>query len=145
MSPKVLETEARKKVAAARQSEQAILELVETVIAGWNSHDMKVFASPFAEDADFVNVAGQWLRGRQEIADRQDERFRSSRLRADRISIRFVRPDVAVVHFRWETAGDRGPDGWGVAVRHGITTFLASEDQGRWRFDAAQNTDSQPN
>lgn len=141
MSPKVMDTEARTRIAEERRSEQAILELIETLIGGWNRHDMKIFALPFAEDADFVNVAGQWLRGRAEICDRHAERFRSSRLRADRISIRFVRTDVAVVHFQWELAGELGADGQGLPPRHGITTLVASEQKGRWRFDAAQNTD----
>lgn len=145
MSPKVLDTEARSRISTERRSEQQILELVETLVGGWNRHDMKIFAAPFAEDADFVTVAGRWLRGRRELADCRAERFRSSRLRADRISIRFLRPDVAVVQFQWELAGDLGPDGKGIPVRHGITMMIASEEQGRWRFDAAQNTDLQPN
>jgi len=104
-----------------KKPEQQILDLVESLLGG----DLK----GFADDADYVTVAGEWLRGRRELAGR----FRSSTLRADRISIRFLRPEVAVVHFQWETAGE--------PVRQGITTILASEDRGRWRFDAAQNTD----
>jgi uncharacterized protein (TIGR02246 family) len=145
MSPKTLEGAARARAAAAGRSEQSILELIETFVAGWNAHDMEVFSAPFAEDADFVNVAGAWWRGRREIADRHGERhrtrFKSSRIRAERTSIRFIRPDVAVVHLQWELAGDTGPDGRSTAVRHGLLTFLASEERGRWRFDAAQNTD----
>ena len=145
MSPRTLDTAARSHAAAEERSQQALLELVESFVAGWNRHDMKQFSAPFAEDADFVNVAGTWWRGRQEIADRHAERhrtrFKTSRLKADRTSIRFIRPDVAVVHLQWELEGDLGPDGRNTAVRRGILTFLASEERGRWRFDAAQNTD----
>ena len=146
MSPTVMDAEARKRTQQAVQAEQAILELVETLVGGWNRHDMTIFSSPFAEDADFVNVCGMWARGRREIADGHGERhrtrFKNSRLRADRISIRFLRPDVAVVQVQWELAGDLGPDGNGLPVRHGVMTLVSSAQGGRWQFDAAQNTDS---
>ena len=126
MSTKALETDLRPR------AEAAILNVIETLIAGWNAHDPKIYASVFAEDSDYVTVAGEWLRGRSELSGQ----FRSTTLRTDRISIRFIRPEVAVVHFRWEREGD--------PVRQGMTTILASEDRGRWRFDAAQNTDIHP-
>jgi uncharacterized protein (TIGR02246 family) len=145
MSPKTQGTEARRRAARAAGAETEILNLIETVIGGWNHHDLKVFASPFGEEADFVTVAGRWWRGREEIADRHAEahrtRFGRSRVKAQRTSIRFIRPDVAVVHLEWEMSGDLGPDGRGIPLRRGLITFLASEDYGRWQFDAAQNTD----
>lgn len=33
----------------------------------WHRHDMPSFARLYAPDADFVNVIGQWLRGRAAI------------------------------------------------------------------------------
>jgi hypothetical protein len=40
--------------------------LVQEMQAAWNTHDMKRFAACFAEDADFVNVAGAWVKGRDD-------------------------------------------------------------------------------
>ena len=44
---------------------------VRQVVSGfaetWNHHDMEAFGKLFAPDADFVNVGGSWLKGRQDI------------------------------------------------------------------------------
>ena len=38
--------------------------VAEGLVQAWNAHDMKAFASFFADDADFVNVAGlRWKGG----------------------------------------------------------------------------------
>lgn len=47
--------------------ETSVQGLVREAEAAWNTHDIKRFAACFAEDADFVNVAGAWVRGRDEI------------------------------------------------------------------------------
>src|SRR4051812_41806498 len=105
MSPKPLERAAR-----TADAEAAILNLIETLIAGWNAHDAKIYASAFAEDADYVTVVGHWWRGRAETIDRHAEvfrdRFSRSRVRSEGVSVRFVRPDVAVAHLQWEMTGD---------------------------------------
>lgn len=65
--------------------------LVREVQAAWNTHDMKRFAACFAQDADFVNVRGVWMRGRDEIEERHSashaERFKNSREEDGRLEI----------------------------------------------------------
>jgi uncharacterized protein (TIGR02246 family) len=119
-----------KRGAQVASAETAILHLLETFTDGWNRRDLAAVASPFSEEADFITVTGLWWRGRAEIAERHRTRFRPGRLNSEGVSIRFLRPDVAVVHLQWESGGGKG-----------ILTFLASEENGRWQFDAAQNTD----
>jgi uncharacterized protein (TIGR02246 family) len=124
--------------------EEAILRTIESFMDGWNRHDMAAHTSVFAENADFVDVNGLLMRGRQEIAAEQGKRhlarFMKSTVKALNISTRFIRPDIAVVHYMWEMEGDAGPDGKGMPVRRGIFTFVMSDQGGRWIFDAAHNT-----
>jgi hypothetical protein len=55
---------------AGQNSDQApIRQTVMRLQEAWNRHDMKAFANLFAEDADFVNVAGAWWKGRAEIEE----------------------------------------------------------------------------
>lgn len=126
-------------------AEEQITRAAEAFEAGWNAHDLAAASAFFDEDADFVNVVGQWWRGRDEIVARLREchvdRFRDSTLRIPSVSIRFLRFDVAVVHLTWTLAGDRGPDGAGLPLRRGIITLTTSHRKGRWRCDAAQNTE----
>jgi hypothetical protein len=44
--------------------------LVTRLENAWNSGDGPAFVAPFAEDADFVNVLGMHVRGRDAIAAR---------------------------------------------------------------------------
>lgn len=129
----------------AATAEEQITTAIEAFEEGWNRHDMAAAFSCFAEDADFVNVVGQWWRGRHEIVERLEachrDRFRDSALEIASVSIRFLRFDVAVVHLAWKLQGDRGPAGKGLPLRRGIITLATSRQKGRWIFDAAQNTE----
>jgi uncharacterized protein (TIGR02246 family) len=126
-------------------AEEAITRAIEAFEDGWNRHDLAAAFAWFAADADFVNVAGQWWRGRAEILERlgacHRDRFSESTLRITSVSIRFLRDDVAVVHLAWTLANDRGPDGRGLPLRRGILTLTTSRLKSRWSFDAAQNTE----
>jgi len=56
----------------SRKQAEALVAQLQTA---WNAGDGTAFAAPFAEDADFVTVAGMHVRGRQAIADNHDRIF----------------------------------------------------------------------
>src|SRR5215213_5102278 len=47
--------------------ETALRQIVQQLQDGWNAHDGKAFAAPFATDADYVIVNGMKIKGREEI------------------------------------------------------------------------------
>jgi uncharacterized protein (TIGR02246 family) len=108
-------------------------------VAAWNAHDMKRFASLFSEDADFVNVAGMWWHGRDEIernhAVVHASRFRESVLDASLAAFKEVSPNVGVAHVTWRL------DVGGV-VRRGVFTWTLQERDGAVEIVAAHNTDT---
>jgi uncharacterized protein (TIGR02246 family) len=114
----------------------------------WNRHDMKSFANLFVEDADFVNVIGLWWHGRAEIHKAHEAihatRMKNSKLVAIETAVRVVRPDVAVVHVRWQLSGDTGIDGVSLPLREGILSFVTVSTGGQWLVSSAQNTDIVP-
>jgi len=120
--------------------------LAEAWMAAWNAHDMDAAAELFAPDVEFVNVAGLWLRGREEFLDHHRRihamQMRNSRLAHLATSIRSIRDDLALIHLEWLMEGDRERDGAPrAAPRRGIFTWLAArEDDGVWRIIAAHNT-----
>ncbi len=130
------------------QDEAAIRGIVDQFAASWNRHDPEALAALFADDADFVNVIGLWWRGRAEIAERMRGNhatiFRESRLTPDQTRVRFLRPDVALVHTTWELAGQRTRDGRAVPPRTGIATFVLAKRDGTWSISAFHNTDVVP-
>jgi uncharacterized protein (TIGR02246 family) len=112
------------------RAEEEIERLLQSFVDGWNRRDAEACFSDFAPAADFVDAAARWWRGRREIVERHAALPPDGALRIDRVSIRFLRPDVAVVHAGWERGG-----------RRGLMTLVTSRERGRWGIDAAQNSD----
>lgn len=124
-----------------RTDEAAIRQIVRQVQDGWNSHDGKAFAAPFAPDADYVVVNGMSLKGREAIENGHTAIFstiyKDSRNVGTVKSVRFLRPDVAVVHVEWNLEFRAGGE-----ERRGraMNTMVMTKDGGRWNIVAFQNT-----
>jgi len=115
--------------------------LVAGLAAAWNQHDMQAFGSLFHDDAAFVNVAGVYLRGREEIerahAAVHAGPFRNSALIAWADDARPVGSDVIVAHVRSELQGDDRAPG---QVRRALMTLVIERRDPHWKIIAAHNT-----
>jgi uncharacterized protein (TIGR02246 family) len=134
---------------AGQNSDETEIRKVELELQeAWNRHDMKAWANLFTEDADFVNVAGWWWKGRTEIEKKHTDAhaflFRESELTIYEVDTRFLTPEIAVVHALWSLVGQKNPDGTLGQPRKGIFTHVLQRQNGRWLITAAQNTDSRP-
>lgn len=132
------------------QDEAAIRRVEAGLLEAWNRHDMKVWADLFTEDADFVNVQGRWWKGRAEIEERHAQahaiRFQESTLSADEVHIKFLTPEIAVVHVLWSLVGEKNPDGSppSTSPRKATCTQVLQKQAGKWLIAALQNTNSIP-
>jgi uncharacterized protein (TIGR02246 family) len=117
-----------KSSSVSAEEEQVVRKLLADRREAFNRHDVKTGCSYFADDADFVNVAGSWWKGKQEIEKKMTElyagMFKNIHFNDSETLIRFITPDVAVAHFEWEVTGIVGPDGSPRPPRQGIATFL---------------------
>jgi uncharacterized protein (TIGR02246 family) len=121
--------------------------LVDEVAAAWNSHDIRRYAACFAPDADVVNVAGMWWRGRSEI-EQNTQRLHSGPFKHTVLTLtlggfKAVAPGVGVAHVDTlleghEASGPRRT----TEPRHGIMTWTVREHGGRLEIVAGQNTDT---
>ena len=97
----------------ATQDEAAVRTVIEAFIDSWNRHDMRTLAALFAEDADFVDVFGNWFRDRKSIERALTQRhatiFRSSLFTEKDVAVRFLKPDLAIVHAVIELSGRSRP------------------------------------
>ena len=112
-------------------------EAVSGLMAAWNLKDAQAFASQFTEDATFVNVNGALWIGKKDIQDRHAKAviFKSSHAEIKPDSMRFLRPDIALVHVSWTITGDpRDPQ-----PRSYLMIMVVSKRDGRWLIVAAQN------
>jgi uncharacterized protein (TIGR02246 family) len=125
--------------------EQAIRDILKQLEAAWNASDSQAFASFFAEDANFIQIYGHQGDGREAIEGAHriifDTVYKGSHANYVLRSIRFVRPDVAVVltqaHLKfWEGNEEREMDA--------RPTFIMVKEQGQWQIVAFQNTKISP-
>jgi uncharacterized protein (TIGR02246 family) len=114
----------------------------------WAKHDGHELARVMAEDVDFVNVGADWLHGRADFQKYHSRllsgRFRDSTITPLETAVRFLRPDLAVLHWSWTIQGDRNEDGTPRERRYGLFTMIVEKRNGEWLVVVAQNTNQMP-
>jgi uncharacterized protein (TIGR02246 family) len=85
-----------------RADEDAIRDLVDRQVKAWAAADPDAYASVFTPDADYVTFLGSHYKGRRAIAASYVDLFKKflkgSRLDVEITELRFLTPDVAMVH-----------------------------------------------
>ena len=118
--------------------EQAIHEIVKQLEAAWNTKDSEAFATPFAEDANFIHIFGGQLDGRRAIAGSHraifDTIYKDSHVSFSIRSIRFARADVAIVFSKAHLQVDETRE---IETR---PTMVVVKDRGEWSIVTFQNT-----
>jgi len=126
--------------------EAAVRALYQRLMDGWNRGSGEDFAAVFAEDGDLVAFDGTHFKGREEIAPFHQELFdkwlKGTRLVGEVKDVRFVSPDVALMHAAGSTVmrGKSEPS----PGRDSIQTLVAVREGGEWRLAAFQNTRVRP-
>ena len=121
--------------------EAAIRENVKQMETGWNTKSGALFARPFAEDADYVVINGTHIRGRA-LIDKGHQRifdtiYKQTGLSLTVEQIRFLRPDVALVHVLGHS---KTPQADGFRESDVIITLVMTKDNQGWKIAAFQNT-----
>jgi uncharacterized protein (TIGR02246 family) len=134
--------------AQSAADEAAIRALPQAFEQAWNRHDGHELAQIMADDVDFVTVGAMWLHGRADFEKYHvgllSGRFKDSRGTLLHTAVRFLRPDIAVVHWSWRIVGDRNPDGTSRKPRYGMMTMVAEKRNGSWVVVASQNDNAIP-
>lgn len=130
--------------AAQADDEQAIKQVEARWQDAWNRHDVDALAALFTEDASFVQVAGRRWDGPEDIRKNHAlvhaMQFKESVWTNRDLDIRFLAPDIALIHQTWSMAGDKNPDGTPRPPRDGIFTQVFVKRDGKWLITASQNT-----
>jgi uncharacterized protein (TIGR02246 family) len=126
--------------------EAACRDLYRELMDGWNRGSGEAFAAAFTEDGDLVAFDGTHFEGREEIAPFHQQLFdkwlKGSRLVGKVKDVRFLSPDVALMHAVGSTVmrGKSEPS----PERDSIQTLVAVRQDGEWRLAAFQNTRVRP-
>jgi uncharacterized protein (TIGR02246 family) len=128
--------------------EAAVRQIPQAFSAAWAKHDGHQLGKIMAEDVDFVNVAADWLHGRADFEMYHSRllsgRFKQSTVTPLEIKVRFLRPDLAVLHWNWKIVGDLNQDLTARKPRFGLFTMIVEKRGGEWLVVVAQNTNRTP-
>ncbi len=122
---------------------QALNEIAKKWERYWNSHNMDSMATLFATDVDFVTKSGTWIKGKEETVKHHKKNqatiFKASTWTTDSVVIKYVRPDLAIIHIGWGLMGDTHHDGTPSDPRHGISTWVLTKQNNQWLLLAVHN------
>ncbi|MBZ5627652.1 MAG: SgcJ/EcaC family oxidoreductase [Acidobacteriia bacterium] len=137
-----------------KSDQAAIRNILQEEVATWNKGDTDGYSRHFAADGTFTNILGMFFTGHQAFRDRHEEiftgMFRGTILRQEVVSLKFVRPDVAVVEtLTWISGFSKaGPppgahtDGNG-RLRTRLLQVMA-KNGGEWKIVTYHNVDLKP-
>ena len=123
-------------------------EVIKTFIRqttdAFNRHDAKAWARFCTPDAQLVTVRGESMNGVAEIERGLtrifETRGRAAKLKTLAITVRFIRPDVAVAHVTNELSGITTADGQVLPSHRELSVRVWSKEQGLWRMTTFHNT-----
>ena len=104
---------------------------------GWKDFDARLAAQDYGDDADWINAFGGAQKGRAEIEKFLTNLFQRPGIRSrtstpSTLTIRFVRPDVAVVSASRETQGQRTDSGREYPTRKTHDLRVLVKEGGTW-------------
>jgi uncharacterized protein (TIGR02246 family) len=121
--------------------EGAIQNIVKQLEIAWNGYDSVGWAAFFTEDANFIHIYGGQLDGRPAIEAAHriifDTVYKGSYLSFTLRSIRFVRPDVAIVFTQMHLKFYEGNETRKMETR---PTLVVVKERAKWQIVAFQNT-----
>lgn len=139
---------------ASEADEVAIRALAQTWQDAWNRRDAVGLASIMDPDLVFVSVLGPDTPGFGRGGRGAFQAGHAAILKtmfADSIwtneevkVVRWLRPDIAVVHVVWRTTGDRVRHIKHGEPRRGMFTWVVEKQDSQWRVVASQNSEALP-
>ena len=133
---------------APTTDEQAIRQVVTEMTEGFNSHNGRAASSMYLPDARLITVRGEVMEGQVAIekglASIFETRAKTAMQRTLSVSIRLLRPDIALVHVTNELSGLVAPDGTALPSHQELSLRVLSKQDGRWQVAAFHNTMVRP-
>jgi uncharacterized protein (TIGR02246 family) len=134
--------------------EKVIRQILDEEVVTWNKGDTDGYSKHFATDGTFTNIRGMFFTGYQEFRDRHDAifkgDFRGTTLSQGIVSLRFVRPDVAIVETLTSVSGfpkPGPPPGTHLDANGRLRTRLLQvlrKEGGEWKIVVYHNVDIKP-
>ncbi|MCC6491022.1 MAG: SgcJ/EcaC family oxidoreductase [Candidatus Hydrogenedentes bacterium] len=123
---------------------KAILDIIKAQEAAWNKHDMDAFTKSYRDDAEGINIAGMYWRGKPELlkhlSDYHKTIFKDLEETLEEVKVHSIGDRYAIAVSIWNVGAFIAPNGVEVpACRHRSTLVLAKETDG-WKVVHFHNT-----
>jgi uncharacterized protein (TIGR02246 family) len=138
--------------AQGRTDEMAVRKIIQDQVTAWNKGDAEAYSQRFATDGTFTNILGMFYTGPEAFRERHDQIFkgvfRGTTKQEDIVSIKFWRPDVAIVETLQTVSGIQKffpgttPDAKG-RLRTRLLQVMVKDD-GEWKIAVYHNVDVKP-
>ena len=113
----------------------------QEMIDAWNTGSGAAFVAPFTDDADFVVFEGTHLKERQQIVSFTQQIFdtvvKGSRLEGEVKFVRFLSPDLAVMHSVVRTTLPGQPEA--SPGRDSMQMYVVTKRDGSWQAEEILN------
>jgi uncharacterized protein (TIGR02246 family) len=115
----------------------------------WNRHDMAGYTSHMTEDVEWINVVGDWWKGKAQVFSTLDRFhktiFKDRQLHpAEKLSIREIAPHVIVSTMINPADAYTGQSGIKQPPTRNVLTLIWVKRDGMWLIAQAQNTIEAP-
>ena len=129
---------------STQKDEDAIRQVMAATTEAFSRHDAKAWVKFCTPDARLVTVRGESMNGVVEIEKGLTAIFktrgRNVSLKTLDVTVRFIRPDVALAHVTNELSGLVNPEGQTQPPHRELSIRVLVKDQGAWRITAFHNT-----
>jgi len=132
----------------------AIQNILQEEIDSWNKGDAETYSRHFSEDGTFTNILGLFFTGHKEFLVRHEQIFKGvfagTKLIQTIVSLKFVRPDVAIVETLTWISGfskDGPPKGTKLDEKDRLRTRLLqvmTKERSGWKIVVYHNVDIKP-
>jgi uncharacterized protein (TIGR02246 family) len=130
----------------------AVRNIIRNEIESWNKGDAVGYSRDFSAAGTFTNIRGQFFTGYPGYLKQHEVIFqgifKNSTLKQDVVSLKFVRPDVAIIETTTTVNGAaQGPVGVTRDDKGRIRTRLlqvVAKEGGVWRIVSYHNVDVKP-
>jgi len=132
--------------------ETAIRRIIEDETATWNTGDAIGYSRHFATAGTFTNIRGQFFSGYPAFLKQHEvifeNIFKNTTLQQDVVSLKFIRPDIAVIETLTSVAGmAQAPPGVTRDEKGRLRTRLlqvVAKEGGEWKIVSYHNVDIKP-
>ena len=128
----------------SREDEEAIRKIIVEMTESFNKHDASAATRMYTADADFVTVRGERAKGssniEKQLATIFATRAKDATQRTLNMTIRFIRPDIAIAHVTNELSGLVTADGQKPPPHQELSIRIFEKESRLWRVTAFHNT-----